>query len=1094
MRLIKTVVLCIFVAAIFMMQINVKAYGADDVVATSAIVFENGSTYAIDLVDEEREQGKVIIYTRNFGEYTKPFSKGVHEFVVVNNIITYKNTNGAKGTHIPLDGYVISYTGDNIEFINDIHIGEEAKLLNLEIPSLPDKYFELGDVIVPIDDINSQRSANHIVLYDSSYGESTKTNAWGMELTVVDDVVRNIVNIKNDDGVLIDNNSLIPSNGVVISIHLGNPFYNELHESVRIGDTVTIAVDNIKPYSAGKNTYDAFNPISIEDNPLAWDEEKGEPYDSFRGPDQIIIYDSSYGDYTGTNPYGYEVSVGQDGKIINTGGNNSQIPDGGFVVSSHGAKSKWLQNYARLGSTVILNKEKKEVRIVFTPDSYVDMAIFSIKAAQDSLDLAKVQYMDIDYEEVQKIIDSAESKMQDVYELLNQGQYRELIETVSDIQNEANQAYYMTFESPKMENRAVWHRPRETTIDEVKKRLDMLQSININIVYLETYWNGYSIYPTDNDIMVHNPIYGEFDVLEAYIEEAHARGMELHAWVEDFLVGQNVAEKKPEWMIVSRQGEKYFTDSTGIKYYYMNPALPEVRDFISGLYKELIRKYDIDGIQFDYMRYPESGDYSNDFSYDSYTRQLFKNYTGTDPISLTVEDELWQKWCEFRADIINSFAYRIFSEVKSLKPDIQISADVWPDYDKTVIDTFQDPKDWTIRDYLNILIPMSYYLHEQPVTEDINKTQAFAKGHAQVNVGLATTTKIDTNILLRQIDAVRSASANGVGIFELQSIFNGGYDSALKLGVFRYPAITNRDTEQSVSLVLQDIIRKIDDIYLKYGGMNDEEAQKYKELVRDIRVDFKDSKDAAKNADLLRNKLEDLINVIDSDETLNRQVATRISTDLVAVINIVEEYISSLRFVANHKVKEFQVVIPIKALQREKEVPLKVRAVFDDNSSAMMYLDSTQYKITTNDPKVASIDGDVIKIGKKGKATMTIEILDTFNFHTAKGVGKKIRFTVNPSNKDVVASSDFGKLTSSDVTDTQATLNWGGAVVDSDIVGYTVYRNGKKIATVFDNTFIDKDLKSDAVYFYKVYGFKTSGNTIYKSNQTTIRTKQPKTY
>jgi uncharacterized lipoprotein YddW (UPF0748 family) len=74
------------------------------------------------------------------------------------------------------------------------------------------------------------------------------------------------------------------------------------------------------------------------------------------------------------------------------------------------------------------------------------------------------------------------------------------------------------------------------------------------------------------------------------------------------------------------------------------------------------------------MRYPESGDYSNDFSYDSYTRQLFKNYTGTDPISLTVGDELWQKWCEFRADIINSFAYRIFSEVKSLKPDIPVYA------------------------------------------------------------------------------------------------------------------------------------------------------------------------------------------------------------------------------------------------------------------------------------------------------------------------------------------------------------------------------------------------------------------------------------
>jgi uncharacterized lipoprotein YddW (UPF0748 family) len=45
-------------------------------------------------------------------------------------------------------------------------------------------------------------------------------------------------------------------------------------------------------------------------------------------------------------------------------------------------------------------------------------------------------------------------------------------------------------------------------------------------------------------IMEHNPMYRGFDVMEAYIKEAHARGMEVHAWVEDFLVGQNVAEKK----------------------------------------------------------------------------------------------------------------------------------------------------------------------------------------------------------------------------------------------------------------------------------------------------------------------------------------------------------------------------------------------------------------------------------------------------------------------------------------------------------------------------------------------------------------------
>ena len=1089
MKVTKTIALGAFIAALFMMQFSAGASTMD--IAASGmpkIVFENGAACFIDLVDKEREQEQVAIYTRNFGEYTKPFTNGIVELVIVNNIVAYKNTNGLKGTYIPADGYVISYAKEKADLVNNVNIGDEAALINLDVPILPEKYFKLGDLIIPIDDVNSQRNANCIVLYDSSYGKSTKTNGWGMELTVVDGAVCDIADIKNDGGV-VDNNSPIPSNGVVISIHSGNSFYNQLHENVKLGDKVTVVTDNMKLYSAGKNTYDAFNPMSIEDNPLAWDKKNDKPYDGFRGPDQIIIYDSSYGDYTGTNPYGYEVAVQEDGKIMNVGGNNLQIPDGGFVISGHGIRANWLQSYARLGSRVILNKEKHEVRIIFTPDSYVDTADLAIEAAQDCLNLAKIQYIDIDYDEIQNKIDLTKPQMQKVHELLSQGEYRELIQTVNDIQNEANIAYYMTFESPKVENRAVWHRPRETSIDEVKQRLDMLQDININTVYLETYWNGYSIYPTNNEIMEHNPIYNGFDVLQAYITEAHARGIKLYAWVEDFLVGQNVAQKKPEWMIESKQGDRYFKDSLGTKYYYLNPALPEVRDFISGMYKELVKKYDIDGMQFDYMRYPESGDYSNDFGYDSYTRQLFKNYAGADPASLTAEDELWQDWCDFRVGIINSFAYRVISEVKSIKPDIQISIDVWPDYNKTIIDTFQNPKDWISQDYINTIIPMSYYLYEQPVVEDINKTQAFAKGHAQVNVGLATTTKPDIQIFLRQIAAARAASANGVGIFELQSLFSGGYDSALKLGVFRQPAITTEDTEQSVNLMFSDILRKIDDIYLKYGGMDNKEAQKYKELVRNIKVDFKNDKDAAKSAGSIKSNIEDLIDIVDSDETLNMQVAAKIKADLNAALNILEEYISNHSFMANHKVREFQAVIPVKMLKEEKEAPLKAKAVFCDNSSAIMYLDSSQYNIITSDAQIADIDDDVLRINKKGRATVIIEILDTFNFDTYKSADNKIRFTVNKNNKDVVASSDLGKLTASDVTDTQAALSFTATVVDSDIAGYTLYRNGKKISGNFDGIFIDENLQPDTIYYYEIRGFDASGKKIFRSNQTTIRTK-----
>jgi len=1086
MRL-KRITILVLITAILMMPVNVKAIATDNEGDLPAIVFENGSKYLVDLVNQERVEGKIILYTRDFGEYTRPFSEGTHEFVVVNDIVTYKNINGRRGTYIPLDGYVISYTGNNEELLKDIQIGKEAKLLNLEIPVLPDMYFKLGDLIVPIDAVNAPRGANSIVLYDPSYGESTKTNAWGMELTIVDGIVTNIVDVTNDNGKWIDNNSPIPKDGVIISVHSGGPFYTKLRESVKLGDRVSLSLDNIKPYSAGKARFDVINPRSLEDNPLAWDEEEGKPYDGFRGPNQLIVYDSSYGSRTGTNPYGYEVVVGSEGKIIRTGGNNSSIPEDGYVLSGHGTMAKWLQTYARLGSTVVLDRDSREVRIIFTPESYIDMSDFTIRQAQDSLELSKAQFRDIPYENVRETLDSVQSRMSVVRAQLEQGQYKELIKTVSEIQKDADRAYYRTFESRKVENRGVWIRPRETNVEEVREHLDILKELNINTVYLETYWSGYSIYPTKNEIMVHNPIYGGFDVLKAYIEEGHARGMKVIAWVECFLGGPSVAERKPEWLVMSRQGEPYFT-SGGVKYYFMNPALPEVRDFLSKLYKELVKNYDIDGIQLDYIRYPESGDYTNDFSYDPYTRQLFENISGMDPVELSPEDEGWQEWCDFRVYMISSFVYRIVSEIKSLKPNIFISADVRPDYDDSITDVFQDPKTWTSRDYINSLTPMSYYLFEEPVMEDVKNTWAFAQGHSQLDVGLSTLMNVDPKILLRQIHAAREASATGVGLFEFQSIFSKGYDEMLKAGAFSSQAQAAYEEEQAVKLILKEIQRKIDDLYVKYGGMDRELAQRYKELIGKLKVDLND----IKKAETLKGAIEEVLEVMDRDMSLNGEVAARIRTDLATATNIVDGYIARQRFMANHEVKAFQVELPLDELKEEKQAAFTVRALFDDNSSAVMYLDSSQYSVKSSNPKTAELDGDIIKLAKSGRAVITVEILDTFNFDRVKDVDRKLTFTVDPTSENVVSSSALGRLKATEVADSQVRLDWSGAVTDSNIVGYIVYRNGKKIARTLDSCFIDSDVEADKVYFYKVRGFDISGKTIYKSNETTVRTKPAK--
>ncbi|CQR46310.1 O-GlcNAcase NagJ precursor [Paraliobacillus sp. PM-2] len=75
---------------------------------------------------------------------------------------------------------------------------------------------------------------------------------------------------------------------------------------------------------------------------------------TYRGADELILYTPEHGDTTQSNPYGYEVTV-EDGVVVKRGGNNSVIPDNGFVLSIHNSnwmEKNWLDKYATIGSEV----------------------------------------------------------------------------------------------------------------------------------------------------------------------------------------------------------------------------------------------------------------------------------------------------------------------------------------------------------------------------------------------------------------------------------------------------------------------------------------------------------------------------------------------------------------------------------------------------------------------------------------------------------------------------------------------------------------------------------------------------------------------
>ena len=972
-------------------EVNINGYSLPRVITGQLVSAENGTQHAIDSVDKEHESNKLTIYTINYGENTGVFGTDTEEAVIANNIVAEKNSCGGTGTYIPENGYVISGSGSAKEFVGNLQVGEKVTLINLEVQTLPPMYFKINGSIYEINKKNTERGAGEVILYETSYGATTRTNPWGLEITAENGKVTGFTAITSKDGVYLDNNSSIPQKGYVISVQADSPYFAKLDGNVKVGDSIELSANNTFLYNAGKTPYDSLNPKSREDNPAGWDEAGNSGYPGFRGADQLIVYDGAYGSTTGTNPWGYEVTVDKDNKIVKAGGNNSQIPKDGLVLSGHGVKADWLKNHALIGSSVIMDKTDKTVLVLFTPESMIDRAVIKIDTVKQELEVSRTKFLDVPYAKVQEYIDNAELLVESARERLKERDYKQLMEITGRIEQNSDNAHFANYQSKSVETRAVWIRPKETRLEQVSEHLDKLKALNINTVYLETWWGGYTIFPTENRITEQNPMYNGFDVLGAYLSEAHKRGMEVHSWVENFFIGDSgtfdggpVYAKKPEWLLISRKGDNFqFVDMYNIKYYFANPALPETRDFIMSIYSELVKKYDIDGLQLDYVRYPDGGDGSNDFGYDTYTRELFKKANGADPINIRPGDPLWESWCAFRANIINTFVYRVVSEVRAVKPDIQISADVWPNYEAGPATLMQEPAKWVSGGYIDNVIPMSYTMDTTSTREDILNTVEFSRGHAYATMGLGTGTGLSSEMLAGQIATAAENGADGTALFEYESLMNAGYGSALKEGLFRNTAVVWDDKPAlSVKTIVNGVKRKISEIYLPNKGISAKEAASLADRLNSIPAADNNCSETGINpseARAIKKSIEKIIEMVTLSKSMNEEVKKRILEDMTYCSSILVNYINHEEFHEKHAIDHFTLELPPEEeMKVGKSAEIKVRAAFKDGKDIIMYLDPSQFKVSSSNPEIAQVNGSSIVLKAQGCVDVTVSISKNF--------------------------------------------------------------------------------------------------------------------
>lgn len=878
--------------------VEIVGYTLPDPVVGGPQLITEQVTIPIDVVDQDQPTNTIAVYTRHFGEMTRPFSEDTVQYIITNDVVVVKSTydvHGQNGTYIPANGYVISASGNAASSLNLV-VGQSVQAINVDIPILPSKYLKVNGIAVGIDKINGPRGSGEVVLYQPTYGATTNQNAWGMEITVVGNKVTNVVEIAYDPntGGYLDNNSSIPADGYVLSIQAASPFYNQLAGQVHIGAEVELVTDSLI-YQAARTSFDAFNPKVKEDNPGGWDNDGNVPYPGFRGSDQLIVYDRNYGEETGTNSWGNEVIVNADGYVTSNGGNNSKIPEGGYVLSGHGVKNTWLKNNALVGAKLSLDFTKKEVLAIFTPESYLDRASISIDSAEKALQLSKHQFMDVPYADIeQKIVEA-----KDVYELvkqrLNESGTNGLMDLLNDLDQKVTDASYMNFESPRVQTRGLWMRPKEKNLEQVRDHVKKIKETGINAIYLETWWNGYTTWPTSLPDTELNPLYEGFDVLGAFIEEGKKQGIEIHAWVENFFVGGPVVENHPDWRLISRQGIDYEVGMNNAKWYWLNPALPQARDFVASVYNELVTKYDIASLHLDYLRYPDSGDYTNDFGYDTYTRNLFSEKYGVDPLDLHAGDRYWDEWLQFRADMINTWVVRVVNEAHQIKPKLQITTAVWPNYEEAPKSHAQEAKYWLDHHLIDHLFHMSYAPGSELTVTDLRNSMALAGDNAFVSSGLDTFQGNPTSAVVDQITEATKNDGAGAALFEFEGLFfNYKYDKVLKIGVYRNEAILPQyDTTKPLATVLEEMIRKINEIYVPFQGMSRQEGDtlihKIQPAVQALNTNADMRSDTAMIA---KQHIEALRSELEANSSINPEVKNRMTHDLDYGLKMVNIYFS----------------------------------------------------------------------------------------------------------------------------------------------------------------------------------------------------------
>ncbi len=531
-------------------------------------------------------------------------------------------------------------------------------------------------------------------------------------------------------------------------------------------------------------------------NPNTTNNASGAYYPGQRGANQLIIYTKEYGARTGTNEFGSEAVV-INGVVTQINGADSIIPINGYVVSGHGAAKNWINENITIGTKVHLDRQNNEIRTYITPDSFVFAAEEKIKEVLSIMHYYELNNPCYDRTEAENYLKKAKQNLKKAQKDTDDVQkYAKIASSMANKAIETALPYYPN------EFKGVWIRPTETSMGQIKSTLDRLEKAGINNIFLETYFHGKTIYPSEvlknYGLTNQREEFNGFDPLFVWIREAHKRDIKIHVWFESFYIGNkfspdenNIINTYPHWLNKTRlkyNSSEPVASLSEHNGYFIDPANPEVQKYLLEILNEIIVKYKPDGINLDYIRYPQSiqekfPKYEDaNWGYTPYARAEFKKIYNVDPLDIKKRTTNWYYWSTYRQNKISQFVKE--ARLLTINNKIMLTAVIFPDRQRSLETKMQDWRTWSVNNYVDGFTPLILTCDNNTASlliDDIKKNSSYI---TNIYPGLFVTfMNGSTDDLLKQIHETRKLDTSGFVLFDYAH-FDSKYIDVLKAGAF----------------------------------------------------------------------------------------------------------------------------------------------------------------------------------------------------------------------------------------------------------------------------------------------------------------------